>query len=362
MRASFGLNHLDPVRRVGTLHSGIRRAFGLIAFAITFALAAAMPSLAAQEKAAEQQCSGNDMLAELAATDPETHGAVVAESEKLANAKSLLWKIERDDTPVSYLFGTMHLSDRRVTTLPPMAAEALSKSDTVILEVADLSPQALAAAVTRMGALIFYGDGGNLAAQLTHGEFRKVQSIVSEAGMPEDMASVMRPWLVSTLLSTSPCARRMIAAGVPVLDVSIAEEARSRGIPVVGLETVGEQLKALSGIPDDQQIQMLKAGLNYVDRQDDLLETMVQMYLQRKMGAAIPFQIALAKRVGVPQSAFEGFKRILLEERNVRMRDGALSALKVGGVFMAVGALHLPGDRGLVALLRQAGYTVTAAE
>jgi uncharacterized protein len=52
----------------------------------------------------------------------------------------------------------------------------------------------------------------------------------------------------------------------------------------------------------------------------------------------------------------------MLGTRNLGMRDKALPLLAEGGAFIGVGALHLPGRQGLVALFREAGYTVTAVE
>jgi uncharacterized protein YbaP (TraB family) len=75
-----------------------------------------------------------------------------------------------------------------------------------------------------------------------------------------------------------------------------------------------------------------------------------------------PLQLVLAEQVGVAAKAFDSTEASLIIERNLRMRDKAVEALGEGGVMIAVGALHLPGKQGLVALLRTAGYTVTAVE
>jgi hypothetical protein len=92
------------------------------------------------------------------------------------------------------------------------------------------------------------------------------------------------------------------------------------------------------------------------------METLVQLYIGRKITAAMPFQIALAKEAGVSDQAFVGFQEKLLVERNEKMSGVAEPLLDKGGVFIAVGALHLPGEKGLVALLRQAGYSVSPLE
>ncbi|MCZ7593998.1 MAG: TraB/GumN family protein [Hyphomicrobium sp.] len=119
------------------------------------------------------------------------------------------------------------------------------------------------------------------------------------------------------------------------------------------------QLESLAAVPEQQQIDMLRASLKFADRTNDMMETLVQLYLSRKISAAMPFQIALAQQAGVTDQAFAGFQEKLLTERNEKMRAVAEPLLDKGGVFIAVGALHLPGDKGLVALLRESGYTVS---
>ena len=68
--------------------------------------------------------------------------------------------------------------------------------------------------------------------------------------------------------------------------------------------------------------------------------------------------------MSLPRSpaALDALRQSMLEERNIRMRDRTLMHLTYGGVFIAVGAMHLPGDTGLVELFKDAGYTMTAVE
>jgi hypothetical protein len=180
--------------------------------------------------------------------------------------------------------------------------------------------------------------------------------------MPVDLAALFKPWIVTMILSVSDCERTKVQQGARVLDMKIAEIGKARGLEVVGLETIPAQFEALAAVPEQQQLDMLRASLKFADRTDDLMETLVQLYLGRKITAAMPFQIALAKEAGVSDQAFAGFQQKLLVERNEKMSAVAEPLLDAGGVFIAVGALHLPGENGLVALLRQAGYSVSPLE
>ncbi len=326
------------------------------------ALAGPALAEAAKEKAAPAECRGADMLAELASTDPESHKRIFEKSALLENSEALLWKIEKAGTAPSHLFGTIHLSDSRVTTIASKVTEALFTSKTLALEVADLSDAALGAAMATSADLLVYADGQTLEQKLQKAEFKRVQAIVEKAGIPGDAAKLLKPWLVNTLLAISDCERRQIDAGAPVVDMRLGEHAKEKGIPVVGLETIELQLAALASVPDDEQLQMLKVGLKYADRTSDMLETLLQLYLKRQMGAAMPFQIALAEKSGVPASAFDGFQKALLVDRNASMAKKAAPLLDKGRAFIAVGALHLPGKTGLVTLLRDAGYSVTPVE
>ncbi|HML28047.1 MAG TPA: TraB/GumN family protein [Hyphomicrobium sp.] len=321
-----------------------------------------LPQVAAAADDVPARCQGTDMLSEMAGTSPDTYKKVMAESAALPNTEAMLWKIEKPGAPASYLFGTMHLSDPRVATLSPKTKDAIAQSKAVALEVADLSDKAVAAAMTKMAALIIYTNGQSLKKELTDQEYQDVQKTVAKAGMPGELAAAMKPWLVSMLLATSDCERKQLAAGKTVLDLQVASEAQKHGIAITGLETIEDQLSALAAVPDDQQIAMLKVGLRYLDRADDMTETLVQMYVKRQIGAAMPFQLALAAQSGISPSVFDGFKTSLLIDRNARMRTAMLPLLEKGDAFIAVGALHLPGPTGLVALLRQSGYTVTPVE
>ena len=310
-------------------------------------------------------CTGKNILHELRETDAPAHARVVAASSSTENANAILWKIEKEGAPPSHLFGTMHLTDERINTLSPAVKAALADSRQLVLELEDLSPDSFMKALTgspQMVALMLYTDGRRLDESLNAEDFRKVTEILSRAGIPPSIGGMFRPWVATLLMSVSPCEQQRMAAGLLPLDASLAKDAEGRGIKAVGLETLELQFRALAEVPEHDQIEMLKSGVRFHDRIDDLMETMIQLYLQRELGAIWPLQIVLAEKVGVQSTAFDAAEQSLLVARNATMRDRAIALLAEGNAFIAVGGLHLPGRQGLVALFREAGYTLTPVE
>jgi uncharacterized protein YbaP (TraB family) len=309
-----------------------------------------------------EQCGGKDMIEEMRIAEPDRHRRMMDDAAKIENGGALLWKIEKEGIAASHLFGTIHVSDARVTALTDTTKQALSQSKTVALEIANMSEVGMMAAMTKVPELLAYTDGTTLKAQLTESEYAKVQQLITKTGMPGDAAAVLRPWLISTMLAISDCHRAQMEAGKKALDEQLESTAKANGAAVVGLETAESQLAAMASLPNDKQVQILKAGLAYADRTDDMIETLVQMYIKRDITATMPFQLALAEKIGVNPNIYDDFIKILITDRNLKMREAAKPLLDKGNAFVAVGSLHLPGKTGLVALLREAGYTVTPVE
>jgi uncharacterized protein YbaP (TraB family) len=289
----------------------------------------------------------------------------MAAAASTENASAILWKVEKAGSPPSHLFGTMHLTDDRINALSSATKKALADSRRLVLELDDISPAGFMKLLTgspQMVGLMMYTDGRRLDQLLGPEDFRKVNDVLSRSGVPPGIGGLFRPWVATLLLSVSVCEQRRMGAGLLPLDANLAKHVENRGIKPDGLETLESQFRALASVPEPDQVEMLKSGARFYDRIDDMIETMIQLYQQRQLGAIWPLQLELAEKVGVPAKAFDSAEQSLLITRNLGMRDKALGFLADGNTFIAVGALHLPGRQGLVTLFREAGYTVTAIE
>lgn len=115
----------------------------------------------------------------------------------------------------------------------------------------------------------------------------------------------------------------------------------------------------MNRLPLDFHIRNLISAAQYGDNIEDAMETTIALYLQGEIGMIMP---ALRKIVpdSLSEEDYDLFQKVLLTDRNHIMAQRAAPILASGGVFVAVGALHLPGKEGLIELLRTQGYTITA--
>jgi uncharacterized protein len=307
-------------------------------------------------------CKGSDLLTEIAQTDPAGHARIMAAAKATPNGSGLLWRIEKAGLVPSYLFGTVHLTDDRVNDLSPAVKEALKGASRLALEIADLSPESVGQAMLQIGTLGQYGGGQSIKAELPPSDYLGLQDLLAKRGMPRGALDGTKPWMLRLSLSMPACERMRQALGLKPLDMRLGEEAKARGVPVVGLETAELQLRTMASLSTFSQLALLVSDVRYGDRLEDGIETIVLGYLRRDISFVSPLSLYLHEKAGLPRSAVEEYQAAMLTRRNHGMRDAALPLLAEGGLFIAVGAAHLSGSDGLVELLRQAGYTVTAIE
>jgi hypothetical protein len=331
-------------------------------FFLSFAL---MVALATERARAEEvTCSGKDMLAELKTSDPAALARIEAEAGRTENGEGLLWKIEKDGGPASYLFGTMHVTDPRVTALPPAAQTAYDASGTVVIETTDVLDQSkMAAIMVERPELMMFTDDTTLASLIPPGEVDGVNKALEARGIPPYSVAKMKPWIISAMIALPACELQRKAGGAPVLDIKLGHEAAAAGKTLEGLETAVDQLEAMASLPMQFHIQGLVDTLKLGDRVDDVIETMIVLYTRGDTGMFWPlFNAVLPDGGGGEASGYAAFEETMITARNRTMAEHAVPILDAGNAFIAVGALHLPGPEGLVALLRKAGYTVSRAD
>ncbi len=247
----------------------------------------------------------------------------------------------------SYLLGTIHSADARVAKLPAPIRAAFEGSTGFALEVIPDSTAIIKSMVT-----MTYTDGRTLRDALPEDLYRETAAALGELGMSEDAFRDFKPWAVVTLLSVPP------SDSGEFMDMALYRDALARHKRIVGLETMEEQLAVFDDLDERDQVGLLRETLESRDQLPAMLEGLIVAYLARDLDALV----RLSERSledGDPRIAAL-FREAAVDARNPRMAARMLPLLDQGGWLIAVGALHLPGEGGLLARLRERGYSVSA--
>lgn len=262
--------------------------------------------------------------------------------------QGLLWRIEGGGAPASHVFGTIHLSDKRVTQLPPAVTRALGDARSLSIEIGFDSSNIMALA-SRMVFL----DGRDLAGAVGRELYEKTAALTGKLGIPEPALRLFKPWAIALLLSVPQ------QNPEEVLDHMLASVARAQGKPVHELETVEEQVRVFEGIQESDQVVLLQGAVENYEHMPRAINEVIDAYLAGNLAAMSRIGEEMAGGSADMKRLNRIITRRLLDERNVRMAERMHARLKEGRAFVAIGALHLYGERGVLAELERRGWRVT---
>jgi uncharacterized protein YbaP (TraB family) len=327
------------------------------ALSLVMILAFARPAHAAEDLS----CGARDLVAELKVKDPAAYATLKAKGDSIKNSGTRFWKLEKPGQQPDWLLGTMHLSDPRVTSMPKEARAAFDSASTVILESDEILDQVKASArLMAKPDLMMFSGKQSIRDFLNPADQMVLEAGLKKRGIPLAAVMKMKPYILSSMVALSTCELSRKAGGTPFLDQKLAVDAQAAGKEVRGVETLAEQVEAMASLPMDFHIRGLIDAVRYPQYTADMMETMLGLYLDGDIGMVFEAGIYFAPEKNdqdiKDQQAFE---QLLITNRNHHMADRGAPILAKGNVFMAVGALHLIGDEGLVELLRKKGYTAT---
>lgn len=355
---TFSLLTPRPLRKLCSLYLWLAAVFHLLMLvSLILVMAVMSPSAAATE------CRGENLLDKLQREQPQRYAAVVEEGYSVLNGKGLFWRVEKEGTPPSYLLGTMHVTDPRVVEMPRGTAEAHASARTIVIESDEILDErkALVGILSRP-ELTMFTDGRSIESILSPEDRITLEDGLKTRGLSLSAVSRMKPWMLAGFVASSACETARKSEGAMFLDKKIALDAIAAGKSVKGLETLSEQLAAMAEMPMEFHLEALLETVRLGDQMNDVVETMTQLYLAGETGMTIPaLQAITPADADDNKSAYAAFESAVISDRNHRMAERAAPLLAEGGVFMAVGALHLPGENGVVELLRKQGFAVIPA-
>lgn len=258
----------------------------------------------------------------------------------------------------SYLFGTMHSSEAAAKTFDELVLRALRRARVVATELPGASTRRVAAELRRLVANRSFRPGGNSLGTLTEDIRGRVEGRLARIGIPPTVAEQLQPWYLALALTRTSCARSGAGSDTETADARIERLAGEQGSVVVALETPVEQVEALASIPEPTALRMIRDSTEKGLRPEDIDRTITGLYSTRRIGYLLAMRGPLWANV-FDVDSYADFIGAFITRRNITMLQRALPILGAGEAFIAVGALHLPGEGGMVQLLRAEGYSVT---
>ncbi|HEY9201031.1 MAG TPA: TraB/GumN family protein [Gammaproteobacteria bacterium] len=276
--------------------------------------------------------------------------ADVQTKQDILHPQGLLWKIERPSQSPSYLFATMHVNHPRVVNLPPPVEQAFRDSRQFVMEML-LTFQA----VGLVSRASFFSDGRTLDNVMQEENYRRLLAVLQQRlQIGESAIRHMKPWAVFSLLMM-PVEQGSAAA----LDMQLYRRAIQAQKSVAGLETAQEQVDVFDQMSIADQLWLLNQAVSEIEQTDALFPEMLEAYVQGDLAALVQIQ---QQMMSAESDIDDRLMHRLLTARNQRMAQRMLPYLQQGNAFIAIGALHLPGQDGVLQLLQQQGYSVAPVD
>ncbi|MCS6928115.1 MAG: TraB/GumN family protein [Saprospiraceae bacterium] len=254
---------------------------------------------------------------------------------------TLLWQVSpREGGPVSYLFGTMHTRDLRAFTWLDLAYARIEQCEVFAAEY-NFSQTDSAALATAL----LLPEGTTLDQLLSRRAWKNLAFYAKrKLDLPPETLRQAHPMYVQMVLTTA-----LLREEAPYpLDEALWMYALNKGKSITGLETFEEQLEVLRRIPLEDQLKSLTYFLKHYRRQRERLKAMLRWYQEGNIRSLYQASRRDARWL----------RRPLLLERNVRMAKRFAEIAHRQSLFGAVGAAHLAGGKGMLRLLKQAGFRI----
>ena len=265
-------------------------------------------------------------------------------------ANTLLWEISGNGlAKPSYLFGTMHILCAEDAHLSDRMREIIKNTDAIYFELDMDNMQEM------MGALQYLrmNDGQKISELLTKEEYAKVENYFKENNfpMPLSLMNRFKPYFVSSLIGE----QMLTCQQKDGMEMQIMNESKKYKKEIKGLETTQFQASIFDSIPYAKQAKDLVNYIDSIDSYKKVMLEMVEVYRQQDLKK-------MDSLMHKSDPGMEEYMDILLYNRNELWVRNMPAIMYNKSILFAVGAGHLPGEQGVINLLRKAGYKVTPLE
>ena len=267
-----------------------------------------------------------------------------------------IWTVSDEDSTV-YILGTVHILPPELNWRSPAVEAALARAQIVYFEADVLSPEAQAQTQALVPQLGLNAPGVTLSSLISEEAKGHIATIAGNLGAPAELLQAqidpLQPWLASLTLAVLQIQAGGYdpESGVEQQLTFVAQEAGKR---FGYFETVEQQLRFFADMPLEVQVADFEIGVRQMVEEPEILTELVQAWAAGDMA-----ELDRIFNTAMRDSSPELFQRLIVD-RNIAWIPQIEAALAGSDdALIAVGAGHLPGEFGVIALLEAEGYTVT---
>lgn len=265
-----------------------------------------------------------------------------------ARQNSVLWEVTGNGlTASSYLLGTLKFTGEKEYSLPQEAVDKLKECKIFTIE-----DQVDHHAQHELNKALHYPKGETLATYLTPEEYRKVKDFFQkEFSIPakqfESKYAILKPLALSVTMT-----RLSLGENVKFYDIELLKLAKQNKLTTYSLESIEREAQALNAFSIKDQGTALLHSIDHFDKQKEEFKKLMADYPKGDLDEMFEFTLH-------PLENNQAFINEFYFRRNEEWLPKLEKMMKDDKTFMAVGIAHLEGEKGLLALLKAAGYTLT---
>lgn len=255
---------------------------------------------------------------------------------------SLLWEISGNGIKPSYLMGTFHMLPNEDFLLKDKVKDAFASSEQIVLEL-DMDDPSM---MTKMQQQMMIADGKTLKDFMTEEEAEFLDQKLSEKyGAGLAAMGKLKPLAIASMITV-----KMMGEQPASFEFTFISMAKQQKKEILGLETVADQMQVFEDIPYESQLDDIIEMLQDEEVTARYFDRMIATYKAEDINGLMD---VMAENFDDPEET-----AVLLDNRNIKWipQIGELATEK--STFFAVGAGHLPGKKGVIQLLKDAGYKV----
>ncbi len=269
--------------------------------------------------------------------------------------KGVLWKIEKDEELIGYLFGTIHMNDKRVNKVRENIMGIFDEMNSFAMESFPSdhywNPY--------HGGKMIKADmtlprGQTLEQHIGEELYVKVEKVLFQLGLDRETILHMKPWAAMRSFAVKSENTEDL-----ILDYELLDRAASQKKELYQVESIEEFLVTFYAMPLDVQVKLLEFTVNSYDKMRDTIDDMLVAYLEEDLLKMYEISTSFIPNHPENKRYRDTYLKHVIKDRNIVMEHYMRKPMREKKTFIAIGALHLYGDQGVLALIEKDGYQVT---